>query len=263
MAFLNGIFSKQPQQVNQQQGQPQGNQQNQQQPQQQNQPTNGNGSGGPAGSQSGVQNSNYQPGGNASNPLDPFVQLMTPSREVIDQRTQQQQQQGQGLFGEQFNADNINKAVGGMNFSADPELAQKALGGDSQALNQMLSQVMQQAVSTAMQASHAMVEHGVKTGNDRFNSSLDSRFRDLQLRGQTSQHQALQHPIGKSMLSTFAKQIAEANPRMAPQEVHAKAEEALITWADQLTSGKQQQGQEGNQKSQGTDWAQYLDSMNQ
>lgn len=262
MAFLNGIFGQQ----NKPQQQQQPNQQQPQHPNQQQQPNgqqtpqqNSNGSGGPAGSQHSPQNSNYNPNGNPANPLDPFAQLMTPSKEVLE--ANKNNSQPQNIFGDQFTPDNINKAVGSTNFAAnlDPARVQAALGGDSQAFMEVINQAVAAGVSTSIQASHGMVEHGVKTGTDRFGNSLDSRFRDYELRQQTSKNPALQHPVGKALLSTVAKQIAQANPRMSASEVSAKSEEMFSQFAQLMIPQTQAGDQNDPNAKPAMDWLMFTE----
>lgn len=264
MAFLPGIFGRP-----QQQQQPQGPQQNpgvpsaqqsqqfamgnQGQPQP-NQNMNSNGSGGPAGSQQhGQSNGQMQPGGNPSNPLDPVLKLLTPSEDVVKQRQTRQQQESAPLFGD-MTPEKITEGLGSVNFaqSVNPEMIQKALGGDQNAFMDVLNSVARSSASAAIQMSKGMVEHGVKSGTERVTGSLDSRIRDYSLRSKTSDNPALQHPFGKAMLQTISQQIAQANPQMSADDVSKAAQEALMTFGQQLTP--QQQNQESNQGKQGTDW---------
>lgn len=267
MAFSNLVtWGKQQFQPQQQPGQQQGPQQGQMQhpqearqnPQQQPGQQNPNGSGGPAGSQmQGPANSTMNPGGNPANPLDPFLQLMTPSKEVLTQQQQEAQMQNQGLFGDQFNPEAINGALKNTNFAngLDPAKMQAALGGDVNAFMEVLNSVSQNAVSTAIQASKGMVEHGVKTGTERFGSSLDSRIRNYSLKNQNSSNPALQHPLGKALLGTVTQQIATANPKLSPEEVRAKGEEMFTQFA-QLLTAKDNQGSE--EKDKAPDWEAFL-----
>lgn len=271
MAFLPGIFgNKQPQQSGNQgqQGQ-QGQQQNQpQQPQRPNQQQsqNGNGSAGPAGSQQQPANSNFQGNGGqggSGNPMDAFMNLLRPSEDVQRQQQQQQQQQSASLFGDSFTAENINKAVGGTNFvqSVDPEKMKAALSGDANAFMEVLNSAVAAGVSTALQGSRGMIEHGVKTGTDRFSSSLDSRFRNYQLRNHNSKNAALQHPIGKAMLESVSRQIASANPNMSPDQVASQAE-AMFEEFFKMGS-PQQSSDANNSQPKGTDWSTFLDDASQ
>lgn len=256
MGFLQGVFQNRQQPAPQQAPQQQAPQQ--QQPQQQPQ-SNGNGSGGPAQGQMGQsQNSQLDPGGNPANPMDPFLKLLTPSKEVSEQHQNQQATQQSGIFGN-LDHNAISEQVKKTSFtsSISPDLAQKALSGDHQAFADYVNQVAQNAFQASIQMSQGMVEHGVKTGQERVNGTLDSRIRDFQLNTHNSQNPALQHPVGKSLLKTMSKQIATANPTMSPQEVNQQAETFFMEFAKMITQPEQDKQQQESQKAAGPDWSQW------
>src|SRR6185436_13472532 len=90
-------------------------------------PQNNNGSGGPAGGQ---QNGGANGQMDATNPLDPFMALMTPSKDVQTQRQQQEQAKAKGLFGDAFTPEAVTKAMGSMDFTQGVDvqgLSQKVL----------------------------------------------------------------------------------------------------------------------------------------
>lgn len=268
MAFLSGVFGNN----NQQQRQQPAGQPGPAQGQQAQQPVNSNGSGGPANQMQQPANSQMQPGGNQNpgngqggqgtgNPLDAYFQLMTPSKEVQQTLQQQQQQMSAPLFGN-LTPEAIQEQVGKTNFAQNlnPESVQKALGGDQQEFMNVLNQVAQNAFSASLQMSKGMVEHGVNEGQTRFSSSLDSRFRDLQLKNKNSENPALQHPIGQALLGTIKKQIATANPRMNADQVHAKAEEMFADFGKLLNPVQNPaDSKDGQQGAQSTNWLNFLD----
>lgn len=254
MAFLDGIFNRpaqQQQQPQQQASQQQHGPQNQQQQQQQQQ--NGNGSGGPATQQ-------QKPANEQSNPLDSFLPLLTPSQQTQQMLQQQQQQMSQPLFAG-LTPEKLQEQVSKTNFASkiDPQLAQKALGGDPQAFMDVLNQVAQQSFLASAQFGHTLVEKGVSTGMDRFNSGLDSRFRQLQIRSKNSENPALQHPIGQAMLGTVKNQIAQAQPNLSAEEVHSKAEEMFSEFAKLMVQPSQQQQQQQEAKPQQQNWLSFLE----
>lgn len=266
MSFLQGVFGggnngnqARPGGTGVQQPTP-GNQPNNTQQQNPN-PQGSGGGAGPAGAQT-EHNANSQ-----VNPLDSFMQLMTPSKEVNDANKLRQDANSKGLFGDQFNADNIGKAVGGIDFTqgVNPELVTKALGGDAAAFSEYMNSVIRNAVSASVQMSHGMVEKGVSTGVERFGGDLDSRFRDFTLRNQNVENPALQHPMGKAMLQSLSKQIAAANPRMSPDEVHKQAVSGFSEFAKMLVDGnapKDGAGGSGGKKAD-MDWNLFLDGQQQ
>jgi len=268
MAFLPGVFNSlgfgQAPQNNQNQQQPQNNQNSQQGAPQNNQnnqqPNNGNGSGGPA---QGQQDRNQNSQVDVTNPLDPFMALMTPSKEVLESRQNKQATQSKGLFGDAFTPDAVSKAVGGIDFTqgVNPELASKALAGDQASLFELLNAVTRNAVSSSVQMSHGMVEKGFSTGIERFSGDMDSRLRDYSLRNQNVDNPALKHPVGKALLSTVSRQIAEANPKMSADEVHSKAVEMFTQFTGLMSSGQKQE-QNKNVPAE-MDWMMFADGDQQ
>lgn len=247
MSFLNGIFGRQ--------SQPQQQQQPSQQPQQ---PQPAQGSGGPAQ----VQAQQQQPANGqmqnqqGQNPLDNFMNLLTPKQGAGQG---QQQPQDQSIFGN-VPQDQIQAQIKNANFTngIDQQKVQAALSGDASAFMEVLNGVAQQAFAASFQASQGMVEHGVKTGNERITGTLDSHFKNYMLKQQTptSDNPALKHPVGKAFLSSISQQIANANPQMSPADVARAAEENFTEFAKMLAP---QQQQASNQPSQPAhDWTSFL-----
>lgn len=252
MGFLSGIFGNQQQQP--QQAQQPAQNPSQQQPQR---PQAAQGSGGPAQ----VQQQNGQPAnsqlqnGQQQNPLDNFMNLLTPK----EGSQQQSQQQPQSIFGN-VPQEQIQQQIKSANFTngIDQAKVQAALSGDSAAFMEVLNGVAQQAFAASFQASQGMVEHGVSTGRKQLEGSLDSHFKNYMLKQQTpsSDNPALQHPVGKAFLQSISQQIANANPRMSPAEVAKAAEQNFTEFAKMLAPQQQQPSSQSSQPAQ--DWTSYL-----
>ena len=251
MGFLSGIFGNQQQQP--QQAQQSAQNPSQQQPQR---PQAAQGSGGPAQ----VQQQNGQPAnsqlqnGQQQNPLDNFMNLLTPK-----EGSPQQQQQPKSIFGN-VPQEQIQQQIKGANFTngIDQAKVQAALSGDSNAFMEVLNGVAQQAFAASFQASQGMVEHGVSTGRKQLEGSLDSHFKNYMLKQQTpsSDNPALQHPVGKAFLQSISQQIANANPQMSPAEVAKAAEQNFTEFAKMLAPQQQQPSSQSSQPAQ--DWTSYL-----
>jgi hypothetical protein len=194
----------------------------------------------------------------ANSSMDTLLKLMTPSAEVTAARAAQQEAAGKPIFPE-VKPEEIHAGLANADFTTglQPDQVQKALGGDVAALMAILNVTARNAVASSMQLSQGMVEHGVKAGNERFSSSLDSRFRDLQLRNQTVENPALNHPLAKGMLQSISAQIANANPRLSPQEVAKQAETNFLQFAKDLAGPTQTQA-EANKPPE-KDWLRYMD----
>lgn len=255
MAFLSGIFGNSQPNAPQQQSPQQGMQQPQKAPV----APNSNGSGGPAMNQmQGNANSQMTPNANPENPLDPFLKLMTPSEEALQQ--QQNNPQNQSLFGN-FDPTAFDAQISKTNFTSglDQAQVQQALSGDVGAFTQILNQVAQQAFKANLQMTRGLVEQGVKTGTERFSSSLDSRFRDLQLKNQTPKHPVLSNPAVKPMLEALKQQFAAANPKMSPDQIQQHAEDYFVQLSSQFNAKPADQ-QQASPSQGGTDWDQWLNN---
>jgi len=194
----------------------------------------------------------------ANSAMDTLMKLMTPSAEVVAQRTAQQEAANKGIFPE-IKPEQIQASLANADFTTglQPEQVQKALGGDVTALMAILNTTARNAVASSMQLSQGMVEHGVKTGNERFNSSLDSRFRELQLKNQNVENPALNHPLAKGILQSITAQIANANPRLSPSEVAKQAETNFLQFAKDLSAPTQAQA--AADKPPEKDWLRYME----
>jgi hypothetical protein len=219
MGFLSGIFGQQPAQ---------------QQPAQPPQPVAGNQQSPAAAQPTGSPPPSQQQQPANPNPMDAFMQLMTPK--AGEQQLQQRDQQT-GLFPETDPAQ-LQQQIKSANFTAglDQAQVQAALSGDQTAFMSVLNAVAQNAFSSSLQMSRGLVEMGVNTGSDRINSSLEQKFRDFMLKQQApkTDNPALQHPIGRNFHSAIARQIAAANPQMSPEQVAQQAEQQLLMFAQQL-----------------------------
>lgn len=112
-----------------------------------------------------------------------------------------------------------------------PELVQKALSGDSQALMQVINQTAQHAVSTSLQMSTMLAEQtGAKLGQ-RVKGALPTQMRQFQLDNTPPQTQILQNPAVSPMLKLIRERIAVNNPNLRPAEVAAKAEQYMLDMA--------------------------------
>jgi hypothetical protein len=146
------------------------------------------------------------------------------------------------------------------NFAANipQERMQAALQGDVNAFSEVINTAAREAFAAAAQLSHGLVENGVRTGADRLSSTLDSRFRDLQLRNQNTSNATLTHPAVAPVLNAVKMQIAASNPNLAPSEVQQQAEAYFTQMATALNPNTSSQDASANQNKQG-DFAYLLE----
>lgn len=211
-----------------------------------------------------------QPQGNAAaqqtpanSALDTLQQLITPSAEVLAARQAAAQNQPTGFL-PTVAPDQISAALANTDFtSAIPaEQMSAALAGDPKALAAVINSAVRAGVAANVQMSHTLVEQGVRAGHDRLGSSLDSRFNEIQLRNHTPENPALQHPVAKAMVQGLARQIANANPKLTPQEANRQAEQSFLQMNQDISSAATAQTQQTQQKDvpKERDWLNYLET---
>lgn len=127
-----------------------------------------------------------------------------------------------------FNLDpkKLGEATGKMEFTRgiDPALVQKALQGDAASFLGILNTVSRNAFTAALSTTVGMTERGFGSFKERYDNTLDGRFRDYQVNSMQSTNPALKHPAAAPVIAGIKQMIASQNPNMAPAEVQSQAE---------------------------------------
>lgn len=248
MAFLSGIFNKAPAQ---------------QAPAAAPAPTGGPvaaqqaGPANPSADPANMQNQPAQPAaGGPVNPLDQFSSLFQPK--PVDPKAPKAPSLSDPYLGP-LDPAAFRQQVDKANFTANiqPEIMQKALAGDQEAFASVINSAAREAFAAAAQLSHGLVEHGVRTGAERFNGALDSRIKNYQIRSQNSTNEALQHPSVAPMMNAVKMQIAQSNPQLSPEAVQAQAEQYFTQMSEVLLAPKLK-AQEQAARPKETDFSSYL-----
>lgn len=162
-----------------------------------------------------------------------------------------------------FNTDpaKIVEAAGKADFLSQvpQELIQKAMSGnDPQAFMQIINAVGQQALAMSLQLSTATTEQAGQRIGERFNKALPERFKDMQLGQMPATNPVLNHPAAEPMLRNLRDQVRRQEPNLRPDEVNAKAEQYLMSFASTLVGNNSGggQGQQGGQQEQ--DWEAWV-----
>ena len=180
------------------------------------------------------------------NPLDAFADMFKPK--PVDPNAPKQPTIADPILN-QLDPQQFRQQVSQANLAASipQETIQKAISGDAQAFSDAINHAAREAFAAAAQLSHGLVEHGVRTGAERFNGMLDSRIKNYQLRSQNSSNEALSHPAVAPMLSAVKMQIAQSNPNLSPDAVQQQAEQYFMQMADVLSAPKRQAEQQQQQ----------------
>ncbi len=139
-----------------------------------------------------------------------------------------------------LNPEDIQQRLANTNFAANipQETVQKAISGDPQAFMEAINIAAREAFSASTQLTHGLVYHGARAAAERVSGSLDSRFRNFQVKSQTIANETLAHPAVAPLFQVTRQQIATANPQMTPEQVQKETEKYFTSMAEALAGGK-------------------------
>lgn len=148
----------------------------------------------------------------------------------------------------QYDPAKLQAAAKQANFAAniDPELATKALSGDVASFMQVVNQTAQNAFLAATASTANVVEQAVRKNNDRYDSVLPDRVRNVQINQAQMKNPALSHPAAAPLVAAMKAQIAAKNPGLSPDKVAEVAEGYFTHLANDLAGGTPAQVQSRN-----------------
>lgn len=188
-----------------------------------------------------------------SSPLDSFKDLWsTPSNSNGDPNADPF---ASPLF--QTDPAKIIEAAGKADFLSQmpAELMQRAMSGsDPQAFMDVINKVAQNSLALSLQLSTATVEQAGTRIGDRFKKATPGMVKDAQLSGLRSDNPVLQNPAAEPMLKMIRDRIRRNEPNLRPEEIQAKAEDYLVTFAKELNGGQGGSSSDAGEKDW-LDWA--------
>lgn len=160
------------------------------------------------------------------------------------------------------NQEEFGKVVGGMDFirNAPRELMEKALGGDQQALMQLVNKVGQNAFSTAAISAREMVEHANSSQQKSIEKLVQEQVRSaLASQTMSQKNQSFSDPLVAPLIQDISARLRAKFPEATPQELASKSEEMLMSLAGKIVSGSPQEqerikSQEMQKASATPDW---------
>lgn len=139
------------------------------------------------------------------------------------------------------------------------ELAQKATGGDHQALMQLINNVSQQAFQKAADFSIEVGNRTARSAMDRGTKELPNRVRDLLSRDNlASLNPAFSHAGAKPLVNAVRQQIEQKYPEATPQEIAKMTNNYLTQFASTLTQPAAQTAQQ-QQQAKEEDWDTFFE----
>jgi len=138
-----------------------------------------------------------------------------------------------------FNTDpaKVMELVRAQNFvgNIDAGLAQRALGGDLQALQQLLNAAQQNTFLQATMLTSNMLEQGLQAYDTRLNQRLPESFRTFATSQAVAQQApAAQHEALRPVVENLQSRILANNPGMPPHEVAKQIQSYLVAAAQAI-----------------------------
>lgn len=138
----------------------------------------------------------------------------------------------------------------------NPEVVQKATGGDVSALMEIIKTVGQNAYRASLEHSTALTDSFISQRGDFERKNLEQGVKEHLTTSALSSTPNYQHPVIKSELNRIAKQFAAANPDASPQDVAQAAKKYLddLHAAMNPSSSKESSSNDGGE----VDWSKYI-----
>lgn len=153
-----------------------------------------------------------------ASPLENFAKLFDTGTD--GKQADPQQQLTAPLFA--MDTAKLQEAVSKRDFvgSINPELHQRALQGDAQALQQILNAQAQQVYMQSVTLMQNMLEQGIGAYNSRLQGALPSTFKNLATQQELAHiAPAAQHAAVAPLLQQLQQQFIQANPQATPQQI--------------------------------------------
>lgn len=118
--------------------------------------------------------------------------------------------------------------------SASPELVTKALGGDANAMAEVLNSVGQSALLEATVVNTNIIEQALKRADAINDKKMADKFRTFQVNENLSQNSLFTNPAAQPIVSSVAAQIAAKNPGASAAEIKSQTEKYLNDFASEI-----------------------------
>lgn len=131
-----------------------------------------------------------------------------------------------------FNFDpvKVSESARKLNFTSDlnPELVQKALGGDAQAFMDVLNHATQTAFTAATLNTGKLINQSHNTNNQRVKSTLPTSIKQVQLDQTATTNPILQHEAAQPLVAALKKMAFAKDPSANPADVTRSVEALLV-----------------------------------
>lgn len=129
-----------------------------------------------------------------------------------------------------LNSAKVKESAAKLDFTAgiDQTALTEAFGDKAGLLMQMMNQVGQQAFVAGTLNTGSMIDHGVKSNNNRFQSTLPRHIKEVQLSQTGTSNPVLSHPAAIPLVNGLKKMAFDKNPDANPADVMASVEALLL-----------------------------------
>lgn len=155
----------------------------------------------------------------------------------------------------------VTASAAKLNFTSgiDQSAVTEAFGDKAPLLMDMLNTVGRQAFVAGTLNTGSMVEHGVKSNNNRFTSTLPKHIKEVQLSQTETTNPVLSHPAAAPLVSALKTMAFAKNPNMSPAEVTSQVEALLVGLGTAMADATPEAKQKVAAANAGeTDWSTFL-----
>lgn len=163
-----------------------------------------------------------------------------------------------------FNFDpvKVSESARKLNFTSDlnPELVQKALGGDAQAFMDVLNHATQTAFTAATLNTGKLINQSHNTNNERVKSTLPTSIKQVQLDQTATINPILQHEAAQPLVAALKKMAFAKDPSANPADVTKQVEALLVGLGTAMAEATPEaETRRSVAKAGEQDWSSFLD----
>lgn len=162
-----------------------------------------------------------------------------------------------------FDEKKFGEAVGGIDFTKgiNPELTAKALGGDAQALSELLNGALRNSFKMSGSLTTRLVKEALTKQRDQLRSELPGSVSSHQTQqAMIAENPELNSPLLKPLLSTIETKLRDKFPEASDAEVQAHAKKVMTGMAERIVGkDKNNNSKDSKRTAAGSepDWLEY------
>ena len=154
----------------------------------------------------------------------------------------------------------LDEVGGKLNFTqgVNPDLLQKATGGDAGAMVALMNTVAQNAYKAALQHNTALTDTHLNTRAEHEKKLVDGAVKSSLISNELASVPNANHPVVKQELVRIAQALAKENPDATPSQIKEEAVRYLNTVYSALNPKQQDTPSQTQTAGQVQDWEAFL-----